>query len=222
MAVPPSAGPAAPLSFAGLPPMVASQPGKTIEQLITEQGPAREDTGNKKRKPKKRKDGGDLHSTGYTWDPYSFDFTVNLEDGDGEDDDQTHRRSRFLWNKDYDELAQDANAILRARTRETGARIDWFAMNKVFPAVPRNSVRQRISSLREIQSNEIYMRRLEEQWSRLWKQYRGTEHLPDPNPRSQTDFDLIKHIQFLRRFVDKNALCVLRHVLIISFCQSDQ
>ncbi|KAH9081834.1 hypothetical protein EDB83DRAFT_588048 [Lactarius deliciosus] len=52
------------------------------------------------------------------------------------------------------------------------------------------------------------MRRLEDQWARLWKQYRGTEHLPDPTPRNQTNFDLIKHLQFLRRFVDKNALRV--------------
>ncbi len=148
-------------------------------------------------------------------------FTVNLEDGNGDDDDQTHRRSRFQWNKDYDELAQDASAILRVRSRETGARMDWFALSQIFPAVPKNSVRQRVASLRELQSNEIYMRRLEDQWTRLWKQYRGTEHLPDPNPRNQTNFDLIKHLQFLRRFVDKNALCVLRHLLIIS-CQSDQ
>jgi len=65
IAAPPPAGHAAPLSPAGLPPIVASQPGKTIEQLITEQGPARENAGNKKRKPKKGKDGADLRSTGY-------------------------------------------------------------------------------------------------------------------------------------------------------------
>ncbi|KAH9050483.1 hypothetical protein EDB84DRAFT_1449184 [Lactarius hengduanensis] len=190
--VPPAAPPtglATPLSPAGPPPLVASQPGKTIEQLITEQGPAREDAGIKKRKSKKGKD-------------------ASLEDGNGNDDDQTHRRSRFQWNKDYDELAQDASAILRVRSRETGTRMDWFALSQIFPAVPKNSVRQRVASLRELQSNEIYMRRLEDQWTRLWKQYRGTEHLPDPTPRNQTNFDLIKHLQFLRRYVDKNALRV--------------
>lgn len=143
--------------------------------------------------------------------PLYLVLTVNTEDGNGDDDDQTHRRSRFLWNKDYDELAQDASAILRVRSRETGARMDWFTLNQIFPAVPKNSVRQRVASLRDLQSNEIYMRRLEDQWTRLWKQYRGTEHLPDPNPGSQTDFDLIKHLKFLRRFVDKNALYVLYH-----------
>jgi hypothetical protein len=118
-----------------------------------------------------------------------------------------------LWNNDYDELAQDAHAILRVRLREVGGRMDWVALRQIFPAVPRNSVRQRIASLREIPNNELYMKRLEDQWHRLWKQYRGTDHLPDPNPKSQTDFDLIKHLQFLRKFVDKNALYVLHHFL---------
>jgi hypothetical protein len=62
---PPPAGLVAPLPLAGLPPVVATQPRKTIEQLITEQGPARENTGKKKRKPKKSKDGADLLSIGY-------------------------------------------------------------------------------------------------------------------------------------------------------------
>jgi hypothetical protein len=139
--------------------------------------------------------------------------TVNPEEGNGEGDDQSQRKSRFLWNKEYDDLVQDAHAILRVRSREVGGRMDWFVLRQIFPAVPRNSLRQRISSLKEPQNNEVYMRRLEDQWYRLWKQYRGTEHLPDPNPQSQTDFDLIKHLQFLRKFVDKNALYVLCYLL---------
>jgi oxalate---CoA ligase len=137
--------------------------------------------------------------------------TANPEEGNGEDDDQSQRKGRFLWNKEYDELVQDAHAILRVRSRDVGGRMDWFALRRIFPAVPRNSLRQRIASLKELQSNEVYMRRLEDQWYRLWKQYRGTEHLPDLNPQSQIDFDLVKHLEFLRRFVDKNALYVLRH-----------
>ena len=58
MVVPPppeaTAGPSRP---AGLPQPVANQPGKSIEQLISEQGPAREDTKRKKRKQKKGDDG---------------------------------------------------------------------------------------------------------------------------------------------------------------------
>lgn len=110
-------------------------------------------------------------------------------------------------------MAQDAHAILRVRSREVGGRMDWFSFRQIFPAVPRNSLRLRIASLKEPQNNEVYMRRLEDQWCRLWKQYRGTEHLPDPNPQSLTDFDLVEHLEFLRKFVDKNAMYVLYHLL---------
>jgi hypothetical protein len=139
--------------------------------------------------------------------------TASAEGENGDNEDSSQRKSRFLWNNDYDELAQDAHAILRVRLREVGGRMDWVALRQVFPAVPRNSVRQRIAGLREIPNNELYMKRLEDQWHRLWKQYRGTEHLPDPKPKSQTDFDLIKHLQFFRKFIDKNALYVLCHSL---------
>ncbi|KAI0274891.1 hypothetical protein BC834DRAFT_850125 [Gloeopeniophorella convolvens] len=187
----PPAIPGAPIRPAGLPPVVANQPTKTIEQLIAEQGPAREET--KKKKTRKQKKGRE----------------ADLRDEPADDDDeQSLRRSRFLWNKEYDELAQDASVILRARARELGGRMDWTVLRQVFPAVPRNSVRQRISNQREVQSNGVYLKRLEDQWHRLWLQYRGTEHLPDPNPQSQTDFDLVKHLHFLRSFVDKNALRV--------------
>jgi hypothetical protein len=204
----------APSLPAGLPQAVANQPGKSIEELIAEQGPAREEAKGKKSKRKKKKDGTDIPSGHKRRDVHVNTFgisqritkvgTVAADD----DDDPSQRRSRFLWNKDYDELAQDVHTILRVRSREVGGRMDWFAFRQIFPAVPRNSVRQRIASLREPQNNEVYMRRLEEQWYRLWKQYRGTEHLPDPNPQSQTDFDLIKHLGFLRKFIDKNALYV--------------
>jgi oxalate---CoA ligase len=50
--VPPPETPAAPTHPAGLPPVVANQPSKSIEQLIAEQGPAREDVRKKKRKKK--------------------------------------------------------------------------------------------------------------------------------------------------------------------------
>ena len=140
--------------------------------------------------------------------------TAHPEERNGEDDDQSQRKSRFLWNKEYDELVQDAHAILRVRSQDAGGRMDWFALREIFPAVPRNSLRQRIASLKELQSNEVYMRRLEDQWYHLWKRYRGTEHLPDLNPRSQIDFDLVKHLEFLRKFVDKNALYIVHHFLL--------
>jgi len=57
VAVPPPEATAAPSRPAGLPQPVANQPGKSIEQLIAEQGPAREDAKRKKRKQKKDESG---------------------------------------------------------------------------------------------------------------------------------------------------------------------
>ena len=60
VAVPPPEATAGVLHHAGLPPAVANQPRKSIEQLIAEQGPAREETKKDKRKRQKSKDGMDF------------------------------------------------------------------------------------------------------------------------------------------------------------------
>ena len=117
------------------------------------------------------------------------------------------RRQRFLWSHDYDELARDASAIIRARCRGL-SRLDWGAFEQVFPSVPRNTVRQRLAHIRESPGNEAYLNRLEERWHELWLQYRGTSALPDEDTSSPTNFDLAKHIDFLRTRIDKNALLV--------------
>jgi len=115
------------------------------------------------------------------------------------------RRSRFHWTREYDELARDASAIIRSRCRN-GAKMDLSAFDKVFPAVPRSSVRLRLAHLRENTGEDVYMTRLEDRWYDLWVQHRGTGHLPDEDPQSPSNFDIINHIEFLRKHVDKNAL----------------
>ena len=57
VAIPPPEATASLLCHAGLPPIVANHPRKSIEQLITEQGPAREEARKAKRKQKKSEDG---------------------------------------------------------------------------------------------------------------------------------------------------------------------
>ncbi|KAF9056480.1 hypothetical protein BJ165DRAFT_1433822 [Panaeolus papilionaceus] len=117
------------------------------------------------------------------------------------------RRHRFQWNPDYDELATDASVIIRARCRKAN-RLDWAAFEQVFPAVLRNTVRQHLDGIKEIPGNEAYLRRLEDAWYDLWIKHRGTPVLPDDNVESPSDFDLVKHIEFLRTNIDKNALRV--------------
>ncbi|KAJ3509802.1 hypothetical protein NLJ89_g5025 [Agrocybe chaxingu] len=116
------------------------------------------------------------------------------------------RRHRFQWNPDFDELARDASVIIRARCRGL-ARVDWGAFEQVFPAVPRNTVRQRLVHIKETPGNEAYLRRLEDAWYDIWRKHKGTPLLPDNIEDSPSDFDLIKHVEFLRNHIDKNALC---------------
>ncbi|KAH9486640.1 Transcription factor tau subunit sfc3 [Psilocybe cubensis] len=117
------------------------------------------------------------------------------------------RRHRFQWNTEYDELARDASAIIRARCRSL-SRLDWGAFEQVFPSVPRNTVRQRLAHIKETPGNEAYLRRLEDTWYDIWIKHRGTSALPDDDFGSASNFNLVKHIEFLRAHVDKNAIRV--------------
>ncbi|OCH96710.1 hypothetical protein OBBRIDRAFT_787280 [Obba rivulosa] len=174
----------APTTPLPLPPVVSAASEKPIEDLIAQQGPplALKEPKKKGRKGKERAE----------------------EELEASKD--RKRRHRFKWNRDYDELARDAAAIIKARCRDT--RVDWGALEQVFPAIPRNSVRQRIVAIREIPGSDAYQARLEDQWYDLWLQHRGTPALPDDHPTSPINFDLLAHIKFLRKHIDKNALRV--------------
>lgn len=182
---------------AGPPAVVPNPPEKSIEFLIDQQGPPITHTVSVKRKAKAKakedSEGTWIHSgsfTSFAWTDAEFKLAS--------------RRPRFHWTREFDELARDASAIIRARCR--ASRLDLSALDQVFPAVPRNSVRQRITHLRDNPAEDLYMKRLEDQWYTVWLQYRGTSHLPDEDPSSPSNFDLIQHIEFLRNHVDKNAL----------------
>ncbi|KAF6766510.1 hypothetical protein DFP72DRAFT_866743 [Ephemerocybe angulata] len=175
-------------------PVFTSEPlsatGVTITALINQQKPLL-DQGVYKRKPKNKKKAA-----------------APEPEPEPAEEKKSTRRHRFQWNKEYDELARDASVIIRARCR-SHARLDWTALEQVFPAVPRNTVRQRLSNIRsESAGNESYLRRLEDRWYGLWVKHRGTDALPDDHPESPSNFHLIQHIEFLRQNVDKNALRV--------------
>ncbi|KAG6896075.1 hypothetical protein C0992_010480 [Termitomyces sp. T32_za158] len=96
------------------------------------------------------------------------------------------------------ELARDASAIIRARCRNL-PRLDWAAFEQVFPAVPQY-----------VSVSHIFEKRQEmkHRWYEIWGQHRGTPLLPDDDPMSANNFNIIKQIEFLRQHVDKNALRV--------------
>lgn len=76
----------------------------------------------------------------------------------------------------------------------------------MFPGAERNSVRNKIHRLLSV--SEAYALRLEKAWTELWIAHRGTGELPDEDPNNLKEFDILAHIAFLRRHVDKNALYV--------------
>ncbi|KAJ7071454.1 hypothetical protein C8F01DRAFT_1110582 [Mycena amicta] len=166
------------------PPVVANPPEKTIASLIAAQGPA---IVEKTRSRKKRQQEPE---------PEPEPPSVN-----------TGPRSRFHWNKDYEELLKDAYVIVDSRCRTRG-KIDWGMVKQVFPGVPRATLRSHMRTLRGIHpAMATYLSRLEDHWHQLWVRYRGSTWLPDDNTMSLT-FDLVLHIEFLRKHVDKNAIRV--------------
>ncbi|KAK7019694.1 hypothetical protein VNI00_017994 [Paramarasmius palmivorus] len=170
------------------PPVAANPPEKSLRELIAEQGPPV----NRPPPPppkKRRKIGAD-----------EGDETPSKSN-------IPQKRYRFQWNREYEELARDASAIIKARCRDA-PRLDWGAFEQVFPAVPKNTVRQRVAHMRESTAYGTYLQRLEDKWYDIWVQHRGTVHLPDGDPTSATNFNLVEHIEFLRKHVDKNALRV--------------
>ena len=115
-----------------------------------------------------------------------------------------NRKRRFKWSADYDELALDAMAIIRARARNAGRTVDLEPLRQIFPGIDRNGVRNRVRRI--IRPIEGYVRRLETTWAKFWLEFRGTDGLSDEHPHNLRDFDLAEHIIFLRQRIDKKSL----------------
>ncbi|KAF8313313.1 uncharacterized protein EI90DRAFT_3159752 [Cantharellus anzutake] len=113
-------------------------------------------------------------------------------------------RRRFGWNDDFDELARDAGAIIRARCRRLSKPV-WGALSQVFPTISRHSARMRVSKVLG-GGHAAYAKRLEAQWMDLWLKFRGSTDLPDDHPDDPVNFDLLTHVDFLRRYIDKGKL----------------
>ncbi|KAG8858551.1 hypothetical protein FRB96_005223 [Tulasnella sp. 330] len=117
----------------------------------------------------------------------------------------TGRRQRFVWTPDLDDLAQDAVAVVGARCRRHG-KMNWQAVDQVFPGINCDGVRQRILRLRTDPATETYIMNLEQAWYIAWKANRGTDSLPDEHPENARSFDLITHIEYLRQHINKEQL----------------
>ncbi|KAJ7770882.1 hypothetical protein DFH07DRAFT_805534 [Mycena maculata] len=176
----PLPGPIAPLPA---PPVVANPQEKPIATLIAMQGPMIIEKVRPKRSKNLQPEAPPTESVGHSGP-----------------------RNRFHWTKDYEELAKDAFAIIHSRCRSRG-KVDYSAIKQVFPGVPKASLRNRMKALREVPTMAAYLSRLEDHWHELWTMYRGSALLLDEDPLS-LKFDLIAHIEFLRKHIDKSALRV--------------
>lgn len=116
------------------------------------------------------------------------------------------RRKRFNWKPEYDELLLDAAAVIRARSRYRKRSMEWAPVTQVFPAIHQNSCRLRYNSLQEAAGSAMYMERLTDAWYDLWQAHFGTDYLPDKDPNALGGCDLVEHIEFLRKYIDKHAM----------------
>ncbi|KAJ6501642.1 hypothetical protein C8R47DRAFT_1108154 [Mycena vitilis] len=184
---PPPPDPSAPAVPLSAPPVVDNQHEKSVASLIAAQGPL---VIEKARQRKLKNTPAPAENSGQNPAPVE----------------NPGPRTRFHWNKDYDELAKDAFAIIHSRCRTRG-KVDYGAIKQVFPGVNKANVRSRMKATREAPAIAAYVARLEDHWHALWLNYRATEFLPDEDPLS-LKFDLVAHIEFLRKHIDKNALRV--------------
>ncbi|KZT51173.1 hypothetical protein CALCODRAFT_503868 [Calocera cornea HHB12733] len=114
------------------------------------------------------------------------------------------RHSRYTWTPDYDELALDAEAVIRARCGPDGVpAVSLFA--QIFPRLTANSVRTHLAKLREARpGGTAYFTQLQAAWNALRLQPHAD--VPDPFPESLTHFPLERHIAYLRAHLDKSKL----------------
>ena len=116
------------------------------------------------------------------------------------------RRKRFNWKPEYDELLLDAVAVIRARSRYRKRTMEWAPVTKVFPTIHQNSCRLRYNHLQGSAGSAVYMERLTDAWYHLWQAHLGTDYLPDEDPNALGGCDLVTHIEFLRKYIDKNSM----------------
>lgn len=79
-------------------------------------------------------------------------------------------------------------------------------MNQLFPDLGDQVMRNKLKKLLDIPGRSAYFDRLVDAFHDLWVEHRGTAALPDPNPASHIDFDLKRHVTFMRQHVNKHLL----------------
>lgn len=108
-------------------------------------------------------------------------------------------------------MARDAYAIMQCRLRRLpqikANKRQFDALSQLWPEVDPKRVGERVKRwLKEREAHVAYFDRLCMAWEKQVKLHRGNPELPDPNPNSLNDFDLLAHVLFLRQNVKKGIL----------------
>lgn len=120
-------------------------------------------------------------------------------------------RVRLHWTPQMEELARDAFVVIEyRRKRLTEDAINKAtlasAWSKVFPHVQAYRARRKVSEwMTESPANAEFMKQLALEWEHIQITLLPDE-LPDPDPTSMENFDVLLHITILRQNVKKNAL----------------
>lgn len=64
----------------------------------------------------------------------------------------------------------------------------------------------RLKKILDLPGQQAFFDKLVSAWTHVWLEHRGTDLLPDHNPESVNDVDMVRHLSFLRERVDKSAL----------------
>lgn len=98
----------------------------------------------------------------------------------------------------------DCEAIIRSRALDRKGNLGRNAMTQVITDIGLVAIHNHIKRLLASPGKQAYFERLVDAWHDIWIMYRGTDELPDPDPNSMTDFDLIKHLEFFRLKIVKS------------------
>ena len=95
-------------------------------------------------------------------------------------------------------------AILRSRCGRRN--VSYATVSQILPDLPAASYRSRITRLTRHTSEAAYLERLTVAWDAMWKEHRGEPDLPDKAPYIDSEFDLEKHVAYLRSHIDKHEM----------------
>ncbi|GAA5926196.1 hypothetical protein JCM1841_001152 [Sporobolomyces salmonicolor] len=123
------------------------------------------------------------------------------------------RISRTFYTSEQDDLLLDAVAILKARSKTTGLRIAYGALEHLFKGHKASVLRSRSITLVKKPEDQAYHDRLVHAWLEIYRLKKNDPELADPNRNSMVDFDLASFIRCLRQNVDKRVLRLTRTVV---------